>query len=88
MNEKDKLRVLLPHWIEHNQEHAQEFMDWIEKIGQTMIDEDVITDVQGAAKAMETVNAQLQAALEKLGGALEYSHDHSHTHEHHHHEYD
>ena len=25
MNETDKLRVLIPHWIEHNEEHAREF---------------------------------------------------------------
>jgi len=25
MDEVEKLRVLLPHWIEHNSEHAEEF---------------------------------------------------------------
>ncbi len=76
MNETDKLRVLIPHWIEHNQEHAQEFLDWVKKIE----DNAVIDDVQSATAAMASVNAHLQAALEKLGGALEYDHDHTHHH--------
>jgi hypothetical protein len=24
----DKLRILLPHWIEHNEEHAESFREW------------------------------------------------------------
>jgi len=27
----DKLRVLLPHWIEHNEEHAASFESWAAK---------------------------------------------------------
>ena len=30
MNEVEKLRVLIPHWIEHNEEHANEFRRWAE----------------------------------------------------------
>jgi hypothetical protein len=29
----EKLRVLLPHWIEHNAEHAAEFRQWAERAG-------------------------------------------------------
>ena len=31
MNEIEKLRVLVPHWIEHNAEHAHEFRIWAER---------------------------------------------------------
>lgn len=31
MNDIEKLRVLLPHWIEHNAEHADEFLTWAER---------------------------------------------------------
>ena len=34
MNEVEKLRVLIPHWIEHNQEHAAEFRHWVEQAGE------------------------------------------------------
>lgn len=64
MNEDQKLRVLIPHWIEHNQEHAQEFLRFIETAG------DAAVDLREAAEHMGLVNQALAAALEKLGGAL------------------
>jgi hypothetical protein len=30
ITDPEKLRVLLPHWIEHNAEHAAEFRQWAE----------------------------------------------------------
>jgi hypothetical protein len=38
MNETDKLRVLIPHWIEHNSEHADEFRRWAEQAGDAAAD--------------------------------------------------
>ena len=94
MNEMDKLRVLIPHWVEHNQEHANEFLDWVKQI-EHVTAEVAIADMQAAVEAMKTVNAHLGTALEKLGGPLEYAPDHSHTHPHdhdhdhaHHHSHD
>jgi hypothetical protein len=31
--EMEKLRMLLDHWIEHNHEHAETYMQWAEKAG-------------------------------------------------------
>lgn len=64
MNEQQKLRVMIPHWIEHNQEHAQEFLRFLEVAG------DAAADLQEAADQMAQVNQALAAALGKLGGAL------------------
>ncbi len=69
MNETDKLRVLIPHWIEHNEEHADEFRSWAEQAG------DASADILAAAEAMAHINESLASALEKLGGALPWSHD-------------
>lgn len=66
MNETEKLRVLIPHWIEHNKEHADEFRSWAEQAG------DGASDIQAAADAMLDLNKFLEAALEKLGGALDW----------------
>ena len=71
MKEIDKLRVLIPHWIEHNQEHAAEFRDWAKRAGE------VAPEILEAANIMIQANASLDTALEKLGGALDY---HQHTH--------
>ncbi len=73
MNELEKLRVLIPNWIEHNEAHADEFERWSEKAGEAL--EDILT----AAKAMEDANEALKAALEKLGGPLEHHHHHPNT---------
>ena len=58
----EKLRVLLPHWIEHNTEHAAEFRQWAERAGEAS------ADIQAAAEALEQANRALTAAQEKLGG--------------------
>jgi hypothetical protein len=65
MSEQDKLRVVLPHWIEHNAEHANEFRLWAKLAGEAE------ADIEVAAAQMEAANEALAAALVKLGGPLE-----------------
>jgi len=63
--EKEKLEILLKHWIEHNTEHAEEFTDWAEKAkgsGQAVVYDDIMQAVQ----QMKNVNVNLLKALEKL----------------------
>jgi hypothetical protein len=66
MKETDKLRILIPHWIAHNQEHANEFQEWAHKASEAA------PNILAAADQMAQVNQSLMTALEKLGGALEY----------------
>jgi hypothetical protein len=66
MKEIDKLRVLIPHWIEHNREHAAEFREWAERAGE------VAPEILAATEILIQANAALDAALEKLGGPLDY----------------
>jgi hypothetical protein len=68
MSETDKLRVLLPHWIEHNGEHAWEFREWAGRAGAAG------EALAAAAGLIEEANAQLEAALDQLGGPLEQHH--------------
>jgi len=75
MKELEKLRVLLPHWIEHNGEHAEEFREWAQRAGEA---EDPIL---AAAELVEEANARLEEALEMLGGPSEHHHHH-HEHPH------
>ena len=76
MSDREKLRVLLPHWIEHNRVHAGEFRQWAQRGGPV---EELILD---AAQRIEQANARLEEALEGLGGPLEHYHAHEHSHEH------
>jgi hypothetical protein len=63
MNEEEKLRVLIPHWIEHNEEHAEEFRRWAELASEAS------RDILAAAESLMRANQALAGALEKLGGA-------------------
>jgi hypothetical protein len=82
MDDSEKLRVLIPHWIEHNEAHAGEFRQWAAQAGAAE------TDIVLAAERMGAVNAALADALERLGGALpaDTGYDHAHHHPAHHHE--
>jgi hypothetical protein len=73
MNWQDKLRVLLPHWIEHNAEHAADFRTWAGRAGEAE------SEVEAAAVHMEAANESLASALAKLGGPIAGpDHDHHH----------
>jgi hypothetical protein len=66
-SDEDKLRALLPHWIEHNTEHAAEFHLWAEK-AQAAGREDVAEEIALAAKQLGWVNEALNDARKKLEG--------------------
>jgi hypothetical protein len=70
MNELDKLRVLLGHWMEHNEEHAGEFRRWADQAGPA------VPDMLAAVERMGQVNQALAAALVKLGGAIPHEAHH------------
>lgn len=81
MDNVEKLRVMLQHWIEHNKGHVEEFEKW----QQTMTEEgqaSLATHIAEAIRTMATVNEQLGKALDELGGP---DSDHHHHHNHHHH---
>ena len=65
MTDQDKLRALLPHWIEHNAEHAAEFSLWAGK-ARSAGREEVAEEIDTAAKELGWVNEALNAALRKL----------------------
>ncbi len=75
MKEREKLRILLPHWIEHNGEHAEEFRHWAAGSGTV---EDLIL---AAADLVEKANERLEEALKELGGPVEQDHPYGHSHD-------
>jgi hypothetical protein len=58
-----KLSVMLPHWIEHNADHAQEFREWAEGA------ESAARFLEQAAAMMEQVNLSLSSALDAVNTA-------------------
>jgi nickel/cobalt exporter len=60
-----KLAILLSHWIEHNEEHAGEFLEWALKAkasGKVEVHDQMVKAVQ----QMNGANKSLLAALEGL----------------------
>lgn len=68
-----KLRVLLPHWIQHNDDHAAEFRVWARRAGQAG------GHIEAAAQHYEEANFMLKEALEQLGGPLDIEAEHEHS---------
>lgn len=55
-DDREKLRILLNHWVEHNQEHAEEFNRWAEKarqIGEEKVQSDLLESIQHTNRASE-----------------------------------
>ncbi len=84
MSEKsdiEKLRILLPHWIEHNNSHLAEFVKWQQAVTGEATDA-AVERLAEAVEALGKAGQALDAALVELGGALAgESHHHHHHHE-------
>ena len=79
MENIEKIRVMLPHWIEHNQKHGQEYQKWaqlIKKDGKT----EIASLLEKAGAILAEADAVLAEALLQLGGVLEDSKGH-HQHD-------
>ncbi len=87
MNTLDKVRVLLPHWIEHNQGHGAEFSQWADKLAAES--PEIAKMLRAAAESLENAEHMLEHALKQAGGPLAApGHSHAHgggCHHHHHH---
>jgi len=81
MDDLQKLRMLLPHWIEHNAEHASEFHTWAGR-AQAAGQAELAVQIEAAAAKMQAANHDLEHALAHLGGAAGPPH-HAHVHPNH-----
>ncbi len=75
MDQLEKLQVLLPHWIEHNQGHAEECRKWAADVEDTGVQ----SSLNAALAAMEVVTNNLEKALDAAGGPKT---DGAHSHHH------
>jgi len=79
-NTREKLQILLPHWIEHNHNHEAEFKKWADLArveGQGALAE----LLDKAVASMGETDGILQKVLAEIGGLGE-----GHCHHHHHHD--
>lgn len=84
MNDVEKLRHLLPHWLEHNAEHAAEFRTWAER-ARSAGEEYLAGHLEAAVEKMAAANRDLEGAIAYLGAEAgdpaQLDHDHSHSYE-------
>jgi len=80
MEQMEKLRVLLPHWIEHNRGHAEECGKW-SAFAHDAGEETVATYIESAIAAMNQASEFLDKALLAAGDKMP---EHEHHHHHHH----
>jgi len=78
MTEIEKLRALLPHWMEHNEEHAAEYERWAETAASAGKGK-AAEYIRSAAEQMAQAGRGLQQALDELGGPVSLE-SHPHTH--------
>ena len=64
-DEKAKLKTLLNYWIEHNQEHSEEFKEWAGKARQ-MGEGKVAAEILQAVGNMDKVTEILSRTLKRL----------------------
>ncbi len=83
MNVIEKLRVILPHWIEHNRGHAEEFAQWADQLGAT--EGELAGQLHRAVHSLEKAQCALEEALALTGGARSEKETGGSDHEHHHH---
>ena len=63
--EKSRLRTLLHYWLDHNNEHSQEFKEWAEK-ARSFVEAEICEQIVQAAQAMDKASESLAQALKKL----------------------
>ena len=66
---REKLRILLDYWIEHNSEHEKEFRDWADKV--VSLSTEVARQLQAAATKMAAVSNELMKAKQALSKSKE-----------------
>ena len=82
MSEKsnlEKLRLLLPHWIEHSHSHQDEFKKWAD-IAEEEGQGETSTLITQALMKMAETDKILEKALAKIGGKMAGEHHHHHHH--------
>ncbi|MBK1841019.1 hypothetical protein JHL17_26810 [Azospirillum sp. YIM B02556] len=87
---RDRLRVILPHWIGHNAGHVEDMRRWLDAAAET--GPEAVANLREAMARMTQAGDALAALLDLLGGDPEplsghAHHDGHHRHHAHHHEH-
>ncbi|MCF8091974.1 MAG: hypothetical protein K9K21_02835 [Desulfotignum sp.] len=65
MSLKEKLEVLLSHWVDHNDSHKDNFYSWAQKAKEAGLEKTAL-HLEQAGDLSEQVTRQLEQAIENL----------------------
>ena len=65
MDEREKMPIIIKHWIEHNESHIEEYRQWAEKAGEMGLDS-VKARITEAMDEIIRSNSRLGEALQAL----------------------
>jgi hypothetical protein len=65
MDEKEKLSVVIEHWIEHNESHLGEYRKWAQRAGEMGLSA-VKGEIDEAIEMLSKLNGRLDKALNGL----------------------
>lgn len=65
MDEREKLPIIIKHWIEHNESHIEEYSQWAEKAGELNL-KGVKARITEAMEAIIRSNNLFKEALKEL----------------------
>ncbi|MBI5252759.1 MAG: hypothetical protein HY912_24955 [Desulfomonile tiedjei] len=86
MDDLEKSKVRLSHWIGHNLEHLKGYLE-VAGLLETLGRSDIADRIRLGVGFVEQANQEFEQALSMLGGSVQPSggmHNHSHSHEHSH----
>ncbi len=95
MDEVEKCRVRLAHWIDHNMDHLKGYVE-VAQVLETRGHEDSALQVREGIRLVKSANAKFQEALKGVSSEIEepvsedhvetrsHAHTHEHTHAHSH----
>lgn len=78
----EKLRILLQHWIDHNEGHTAEYEKW-QHVAAHEGTKALAENIAGAIAEMTQANDFLRKALAEVGGPVTDGGGHHHHHHHH-----
>jgi len=61
----EKLKMLLSHWIRHNEEHKNEYKKWLERV-KGNVSENIIESFEKVIELSEQSNKYLKSILDKM----------------------
>lgn len=65
MDDREKMPIIIKHWIEHNESHIEEYRQWAEKAGEMGLNA-VKAQITEAMDEIIRSNSSLEEALKEL----------------------